>query len=142
MLTPQLKALPFILPLIPAILAGRPVRAPETTLRELAVHDLPQDEQRRLLPTLGAESGRAHRTMLFGLARLPGNRFTGPVLCVSGDADRVISQRTSKDIARHYGAQHVVFSGRGHWLIAASAEQEVAGTVLRWLEAALATTER
>jgi pimeloyl-ACP methyl ester carboxylesterase len=72
--------------------------------------------------------------MALGLARLPGKPFAGPVLCLSGSADRLIANRTSRALARLYGARHAVFGGRGHWLIAASAEQEVAGTVLSWLK--------
>jgi pimeloyl-ACP methyl ester carboxylesterase len=75
--------------------------------------------------------------MILGLARLPANRFGGPVLCLSGGQDRVISNRTSIAIASYYGARHEVFSGRGHWLIAASAAREIAGRVLRWLEEGL-----
>jgi hypothetical protein len=74
--------------------------------------------------------------MILGLARLPGKPFSGPVLCLSGSADRIISSRTSAAIARLYGAQQIVFD-RGHWLIAPSAEEEVAGVVLEWLEKAL-----
>lgn len=79
------------------------------------------------------ESGRAYRAMILGRARLPGPRFAGPVLCVSGTADRIISSKTSSAIARLYGAQHEVFD-RGHWLIASSARSEVAGRVLRWVQ--------
>jgi pimeloyl-ACP methyl ester carboxylesterase len=136
MLNAQLRAQPFLLPAMLAILAGRPVRPPQSTLRTLALHDLPEAEQHELLPTFGAESGRAYRAMVLGLARLPDKPFSGPVLCLSGSADRIISKRASAAIARLYGAQHKVFN-RGHWLIARSAEIEVAGIVLEWLEKAL-----
>jgi len=139
MLTAQMRALPFLLPLMPAILTGGPIHLPETTLRYLAVHDLPEGEQRVLLPTFTPESGRAYRSMILGLARLPGKPFRGPVLCLSGAADRIISNRTSKAIARFYGARHEVFN-RGHWLIASSAQQQVAGSVLHWLETILSRT--
>ena len=133
MLTAQLRALPFLLPMMPRILAGRPVHASEATLRHLVVHDLPESEQQELLPTFVAESGRAYRALILGLARLPGKRFDGPVLCLSGRADRIISNGTSDAVARQYGAQHEVFD-RGHWLIADSAREEIVGRVLRWLD--------
>jgi pimeloyl-ACP methyl ester carboxylesterase len=139
---PQMRALPFFLPTIPAMLSGRALRVSDETVRELALHDLPEDEQSSLLPTFGAESGRAYRAMILGLARLPGKPFSGPVLCVSGDADRLIPRRTATAIARLYRARHAVFRGRGHWLIGASAEQEVAGRVLRWLEDVLGAAGR
>ena len=134
MLLPQIRALAFLAPIMPAILSGRAIHPTEATLRNLLVHDLPEHEQRLLIQSFGAESGRAFRAMILGLARLPGKRFRGPVLCLSGAEDRIISSRTSKAIARHYGARHEIFPRRGHWLIASSAEQEVAGSVMRWLK--------
>jgi pimeloyl-ACP methyl ester carboxylesterase len=131
----QGRALPYLLPMIPAILAGRSVVAPERTLQALVLHDLPGIEQRALLPTFSAESGRAYRAMILGLARLPRDRFRGSVLCLSGGQDRIISRSTSDTIARYYGADHEIFERRGHWLIAPSAEHEVAAFVIRWLSA-------
>jgi hypothetical protein len=74
--------------------------------------------------------------MILGLARVPGKLFGGPVLVLSGSADRIVPGRTSAAIARLYGAQHEVFD-RGHWLIAPSAGQEVAGRTLARLEEVL-----
>jgi len=129
----QPHALPFFLPMLPAVLTGRPVHPPETTLRTLVVHHLPADEQRALLPTFGPESGRAYRAMMLGTARLPGPPFRGPALCLSGRIDRVVPNRTSEQIARLHRAQHAIFD-QGHWLIAPSLAQQVVGRVLRWLE--------
>jgi pimeloyl-ACP methyl ester carboxylesterase len=137
MLSAQLVALPHLLPMVPAILAGRPLRPSPTTLRELALHDLPAAEQADLLPTFGAESGRAYRAMILGFARLPAKPFGGPTLCLNGNQDRIISRSTSAAIARHYRAEHVAFD-RGHWLIARSAADEIAGRAMQWLEQVLA----
>jgi pimeloyl-ACP methyl ester carboxylesterase len=137
MLTAQLRALPHLLPMMPAILAGRPLRPPGETLRQLVLHDLAVAEQAELLPTFGAESGRAYRAMILGLARLPAKPFSGPTLCLSGNRDRIISRGMSAAISRLHRAEHVAFD-RGHWLIAPSAADEVAGRTLQWLETALA----
>jgi pimeloyl-ACP methyl ester carboxylesterase len=134
MLTPQLRALPYLALQIPAILAGRPVPPDEGTLRDLALHDLPEQEQHELVSTFGAESGRALGAMILGLARIPGRQFQGPVLCLSGSQDRIISNHISNAIARYYSARHETFAKRGHWLIASSAEDEVVTTVVRWLQ--------
>ncbi|MBV8824007.1 MAG: alpha/beta hydrolase [Hyphomicrobiales bacterium] len=136
MLPAQPRALPYFLPMLPAILAGRPVHPPEATLRALVLHHLPEDEQRALLPTFGAESGQAYRAMIFGTAPLPGPPFRGPVLCLSGRDDRVIPNRTSAAIAKLHGARHEIFT-QGHWLIAASLAEQVAGAALRWLDDSL-----
>ena len=133
MLTAQARALPHLLPLMPRILGGRAFRPPDRSLRALALHDLSEAERAALAPSFVHESGKAYRQMILGAARLPGRRFRGPVLCVSGGEDRIISRRTSKRIARRYRAQHVIFPERGHWLIAESARDAVAGRILRWL---------
>lgn len=132
MLVPQLGALPFLFPLMPAIVFGRPISPSEAAFRHLLLHDLPEEEQESLLPTLNRESGRAFRAMMLGLARLPGSRFTGPVLCLSGRRDRIISQGASTAIARQYDAEHEVFDA-GHWLIARSAVKRMAGCALQWM---------
>jgi pimeloyl-ACP methyl ester carboxylesterase len=137
MLTAQMRALPHLAPLMPRILAGRPITPSPGTLRALVLHDLPSDEQEALIGTFGTESGRAYRSMVVGLARVPRGRFGGPVLLVSGDHDRIISSSISARIANLYGAEHQRLA-RGHWLIAPSARDEVAGPVLRWLDNVLA----
>jgi pimeloyl-ACP methyl ester carboxylesterase len=131
--TPQLRALPFLARQMPAILAGRPIRADERTLRDLALHDLSEQEQDELVPTFGPESGLAFRAMILGLSRIPGRPFKGPVLCLSGAEDRIISNRISRAIAHYYSARHETFAKRGHWLIAPSAEGETVVTIVRWL---------
>lgn len=133
-LIPPLRSLPLVAPMLPAALAGYPLHLDDATLRALALQDLAEEEQRQVLPTFGAESGRAFRAMILGLVRIPGRRFQGPVLCLSGSEDRIIANRTSRGIADYYAAQHEVFSQRGHWLIAPSAEDEVLTKVLVWLE--------
>jgi pimeloyl-ACP methyl ester carboxylesterase len=134
MLPVQLQALPTLFKHFPTILRGRPVRPTERILRELALHDLPEDEQRALIPIFVPESGKAYRAMVLGLARIPGRQFAGPVLCLSGGLDRIIPERTSHAIAREYHARHQRFAHCGHWLIAPSREREVAGAVLQWLK--------
>ena len=130
---PQMRALPFLLPMIPALLSGQAIQPSDAAFRNLVLHDLPEEEQHDLLPTFGAESGRAYRAMLLGLARLSGKPFGGPVLCLSGSADRMISIRTSTAIARYYGARHEIFN-HGHYLIAPSLAQQIAGKAIAWLE--------
>jgi pimeloyl-ACP methyl ester carboxylesterase len=140
MLPAQPRALPYFLPMLPAILAGRAVHPPESTLRNLVLHHLREDEQRALLPTFGAESAQAYRAMIFGTAPLPGPPFRGPALCLSGRDDRVIPNRTSAAIAKLHRARHEIFT-QGHWLIAASLAEQIAGAALRWLEETLAHAE-
>lgn len=130
----QLQALPYLLPLFPRIMAGLPIAPSGAAFRYLALHDLPQGEQQSLAATLGSESGRAYRAMILGLCRVRKDAIRCPILCVSGGEDRIISRRTARFIAERYSAEHIIFETRGHWLIAPSATDEVAGSILRWLQ--------
>jgi alpha-beta hydrolase superfamily lysophospholipase len=56
------------------------------------------------------------------------------VLCISGARDRIVARRVANAIAAHYGADHHVLEGRGHWLLARTELESVAGLVLEWLE--------
>jgi pimeloyl-ACP methyl ester carboxylesterase len=134
---PHFRALPFLARQAPAILAGRAIRIDEETLRSIALHDLPATEQHELVPTFSAESGRAFRAMVLGLARIDGRQFQGPVLCLSGSEDRIIPHRISNMIARYYSCCHETFAKRGHWLIASSAQDDVVTAIIRWLEVRL-----
>lgn len=133
MLPAQLRALPYLAPLFPRILAGRPIHPPAATFRFLALHDLPAAEQEDLVSTLGAESGRAYRSMITGTSRVRASDVRCPVLCVSASEDRIISRRVARTVAAHYGADHQVLQGRGHWLLAQAGLERVAQPVLQWL---------
>jgi len=131
-LVPQRVAWPYLLPLLPDIVGGRPFRAPPAAMRALALHDLPPEEADALAER-GYESGKAYRELVFGLSHVRTHAVSCPVLCASGTLDRIIPPRLSDRLARAYGAEHMRFA-RGHWLIAASALGDVAVAVLRWLE--------
>jgi pimeloyl-ACP methyl ester carboxylesterase len=133
MLPAQLRALPSLAPLFPRILAGRAIRPSAATLRYLALHDLPQGEQDDLVRTLGAESGRAYRSMIMGTSRVRASNVRCPVLCVSGGEDRIISRRVARSVATHYGADHQVLRDRGHWLLARAGLESVVRPMLEWL---------
>ena len=129
----QLRALPYLAPLMPRILAGRALQVPESTFRALVLHDLPAREQDELAATLGCESGRAYRTMILGTARVAATAVRCPVLCVSGSEDRIVGPRVARAIASRYGAIHQVLVDRGHWLLAQAGLEAVARPVLDWL---------
>lgn len=129
-LVPRPRALPRLLPFASPILAGRPFRLTDEALCDLMLHDLPADERQRLASGFVPESGLACREMLLGRGRLPGPRFAGPALFVSGGADRVVSPRTARWLAGAYAAPHFVYPDQGHWLIAHDA---IAERVVQWL---------
>jgi pimeloyl-ACP methyl ester carboxylesterase len=139
-LTAQFRALPHLVPMLPRLIKGEPLMPSEAALRELVLNALPPDEQEALLPTFGAESGRAYRAMLLGLASISALP-KGPALVVSGLDDRIVSAKIAALIARVLRARHEMFSARGHWLIAPSTTEQIAGAVLRWLDGVLADEE-
>jgi len=126
-------ALPHLARLLPRILSGRPVLPPTRTLKAVVFNDLPAAEAEALCPQIVADSGRMFRSLILGLSRVPPGRVACPVLSVSGGVDRNVSAQLSRAIAARYGATHRIFPQRGHWLIAESGVEEVAGCVLEWL---------
>lgn len=138
-LWPQLKPLPHLAPLMPSILAGRPILPSPRTMREVPLCTLPSAEQDELIPLLVRDSGKVYRQMLVGapVTRVTAADVTCPVLCVSAGEDRNVAARASRQIAKRYGAQHQVHPGLPHWIIAESALNEVAPPVLEWLSQTL-----
>jgi pimeloyl-ACP methyl ester carboxylesterase len=129
----RFAALPYLVPLLPRILAGLTIHPSPATFRFLALHDLPGTEQDELVATLGAESGRAYRSMILGTARVQASAVRCPVLCVSGGRDRIIAPHVASAIAARYGAAHHVLESRGHWLLAKAGLEQVAKPVVEWL---------
>ncbi len=129
----QWQALPLLAPLMPRMLSGLAIQPSAATFRFLALHDLPLAEQDELAQSLGAESGRAYRSMILGTSQVCASRVACPVLCVSGARDRIISRAVAQRTARHYLAEHHILEGRGHWLLARSGIVSIATLVLDWL---------
>lgn len=134
-LWPQLRPLPHLFPLMPKIMAGKPFRPSDRTLREVPLNTLPRDEQDALLPRLVRDSGRVFREMSMGASstRVDARAVTCPVLCVSAGEDRNVAPWISRRLAARYGAEHQVHPGLPHWIVAQSAVDEVAPPVLDWL---------
>lgn len=129
----QTRAVPHLVRLLPRTLAARSVLPSEATLRSIVFNDLPEDEQRALAPTLVADSGRAFRSLLLGTARVPRGALACSVLSLSGGADRNVSARISRSIARRYDAEHHIHPDRGHWMVADSVADELVPPVIEWL---------
>ncbi|MBO0676667.1 alpha/beta hydrolase [Mycolicibacterium sp. S2-37] len=136
----QPRALPHVLPLLPAIMAGRPFLPSPKIMRAVPLCTLPPAEQNELVGELVRDSGRILREMSLGASstRVEAADVTCPVLCVSAGQDRNVAQWMSRRIARRYGAEHQVHPTLPHWIVAESAVGQVAPPVLTWLEKVLA----
>jgi pimeloyl-ACP methyl ester carboxylesterase len=135
-LWPQLRSLPHLFPVLPAILAGRPFRPSANTMRAVPLSTLPPEEQEALIPRLVRDSGRVFRTMSLGppIMRVDADNVTCPVLCATAGADRNVAPWISRRIAARYRAEHHVYPGLPHWIIAESALPQVGPPTVAWLD--------
>ena len=127
-------AIPSYLLVGPWVLMGQPFRPWRSAVRQLALHRLPPAEQDEIFAGYVAESGRAYRDLLFGKAKVKRRAVRCPTLVVHGDADRLIPLSVARGIAKKHQAPLTVIPGQGHWLIAPSLVEEVAGQALTWIE--------
>ena len=86
------------------------------------------------MPIFAYESGKAYRTMVFGGAPMRRGAVRCPVLVVSGGADRLLRPAVAARLADFYNAEHLIFPGRGHSLVAESLIETVAAEVREWIE--------
>jgi pimeloyl-ACP methyl ester carboxylesterase len=142
MLTAQPRSLPYLAPLFPRILAGRPLPADESVLRALVLHCVPEIERAALVASFVPESGLVYRQMVFGQIKVAPERVHCPVLCIGGMEDRIVSRRLVRGTARHLGAKLREYPGRGHWLIAEPGWKDLANDVLDWIESGPQTATR
>jgi pimeloyl-ACP methyl ester carboxylesterase len=138
MLTAQPRSLPSFLPLLPAIVRGRPFRPSPRAFARLAFNRLPAAEAARVAGTMVSESGLVFREMMAGRLRIRRERIRCPVLCVGGAGDRVVSRRLVRLTARRAGADHREYPDHGHWIHAEPGWEAVARDVVAWLERRLA----
>ncbi|MDT5091922.1 MAG: hypothetical protein QOH60_1285 [Mycobacterium sp.] len=138
-LWPQLRSLPRLFPLMPSLLAGRPVRPSNATFRAIPLNGLADDEKTAIIARFVPDSALVFRSMSLGTrdTRVDAKSVSCPVLCVSGGVDRNVAHWISRRIARRYGAEHHHHPGLPHWIVARSALTQVAPPVLSWLDAAL-----
>jgi pimeloyl-ACP methyl ester carboxylesterase len=102
---------------------------------------LPVAEREVLIPKLVRDSGRVFRAMSLGLPIMHIDRadITCPVLCVSAGADRNVAPWMSRRLAARYRAEHHVYPGLPHWIIAESALPEVGPPTVAWLDRVVGT---
>jgi pimeloyl-ACP methyl ester carboxylesterase len=136
----QLRSSPHLVPLMPDLIKGRPVRPSDDTFRAIPLHGLPHAEQQQIIAGFVPDSAHVFRAMSMGSrdTRVDPRAVRCPVLCVSGGVDRNVATWISRRIARRYSAQHHHHPKLPHWIVADSALRQVAPPLLGWLDARVA----
>lgn len=135
MLTAQVVALPAYLPMMPRILAGKPVLPACTACNRIALNRVPESERASIHDAFVPESGLAYREMIFGTVKVDASRVTVPTLVVGGAEDRIVSQSLLRFTSDHYGATLRVYEGHAHWLIGEPGYERIVTETLDWIEA-------
>ncbi|MFL4980855.1 MAG: alpha/beta hydrolase [Xanthobacteraceae bacterium] len=86
-LMPQADALPALAPMLPSILAGRPVLPSYWSAVRLILNRVPQPDRRRIHASLVHESGIAYREMTFGTVRTSPEKVPCPVRVIAAEQD-------------------------------------------------------
>jgi pimeloyl-ACP methyl ester carboxylesterase len=128
------NAFRFAVPFVTRVLAGLPVPLNSTSMRLLATHDLSAAESEEIIGQSGMESGLVLRKVAFANTAVDYEAIRCPVLCLSGGADRIVPDYAARRIVAATMAEHIVFPGHGHWLIAGSLTGTVAASVKSWLD--------
>ncbi|MFL5102644.1 MAG: alpha/beta fold hydrolase [Xanthobacteraceae bacterium] len=133
-LMPQADALPALAPMLPSILAGRPVLPSYWSAVRLILNRVPQPDRRRIHASLVHESGIAYREMTFGTVRTSPEKVRCPVRVIAAEQDRVISPALARSICDYYGAELLVHEAHGHWFIEEPGAETIAQDVIGWLD--------
>jgi pimeloyl-ACP methyl ester carboxylesterase len=137
MLTAQPVALPALLPMLPKILLGQPVRPSCRTCETIALNRIPVEDRTRIHDSLVHESGRVYREMIFGTFRVDAAKVHCPMLVMGGRDDRIVSVALVRRTAERYGAKLKIYEGHGHWLLEEPGWETLAAEVGAWLSTAV-----
>jgi pimeloyl-ACP methyl ester carboxylesterase len=130
----QMRGFRYVIPHIGRILAGLPVKPSHQAIRSLVTNGLSPAESEEISAQFVPESGLVLRKLAFFDTAVALATIRCPVLCLSGGEDRVVPRSAGPYIAAETVAEHIVFPGHGHWLIAGSLMGTVAAPVRDWLD--------
>jgi pimeloyl-ACP methyl ester carboxylesterase len=134
MLTAQPISLPYFLPLLPNIFAGKPFKPSITAFKTLALQMLNQPDKDRIANSLVPESGKVYRQMMLGQIRLSKDYQRIPTLVVGSSHDRIISKRLNTKTVKKLNAKYKEYDSHGHWIIEEEGIKQVINDILNWLD--------
>lgn len=119
--------------LLPRILRGQAITPDPADLVDVALNRVPGDRHAELLPRFVADSGRVARDITFGRIAVNENLVQCPVLCVTGEDDRLIPPKVTRRIAARYHAPVWTYPGRGHFIVCEPGNDTLANDLAGWL---------
>ncbi len=109
------------------------VETPALTREWFYSEDVPEETIKRHFERLQDEAFRAALDML--LLNLPKpTRVKTPVLVLAGENDEIFSVPEEQATARAYGTEAVLFPGMAHNMMSEKGWEQVAGSIIGWLE--------
>ena len=136
-LTPQVVALPALLPMLPKILLGRPLLPSYGTVKSLILNRVPVSDRARIYEGLRTDSGRVYRQMMLGRFRVDSWKVRCPIMVVGGNDDRVVSKYLTQETAALYAADLQLYDGHAHWLLEEPGWQKIGADIAAWLRRTL-----
>ena len=117
----------------PYVLRGEPVKVSMAALRAAAMPLVPEDRREQVYSEFAPESGLVYRDLVLGLD-MKTKQVSCPVLCISGDRDRLCPPRMTDAVARLYGGERFVYAGMDHWLLDEPGWERPAADIEHWIQ--------
>lgn len=131
----SLRALPYELRYLPAILRSRPVVARWADFEPIVLNAVPASERRAVFEKLVPDSGRAAREMLLGAISVDEGRVRTPMLVAGGTDDRFVPFPAIRRVAAKYGAELIELARHGHMLPVEPEWEALAMRMSDWIDA-------
>jgi pimeloyl-ACP methyl ester carboxylesterase len=126
----------------PSSLFGQPLVPERGELDDLIFNRIPSSERSEFFERQVMESSRAGGEIAFGLIGVDASAVTCPVLSVGASHDRLVLAEVARELAAHYGGDHLQLDGAGHYaLVGEPGWREVAARLIEWLDQVLDDAE-
>lgn len=133
MLTAQPVALSTYLPMMPKILAGRPIKPSPGGCSTIALNRMTPEACPIIHAQLVHESGKVYRQMIFGTYKVDFSKITCPSLVIGGRDDRIVSPALVTWTAKRLGVTPHILDGHAHWLLEEPRWENIARRVCDFL---------
>jgi len=119
---------------LPALAGGGLVRERRADAEVLIMNRMTPAERDAAFPRFIPDSGTVARQIALGRVRVDPARVTCPVLVGGATDDRISPPSIHPKLVTRYGAESMVFTGRGHLVMLEEGSEANANRVLDWAE--------